>query len=102
MPPAWVDFSWELVRDERDNVKQISVIIIDFGDAASSPTLKVRFIEEDAVEDNVDIISVVVGVLVVVGRGHGLSPLVLYCIVLYCIAVAAFFASSLPGEIRAR
>jgi hypothetical protein len=28
MPPAWVDFSWELVREERDDAKQISVIII--------------------------------------------------------------------------
>ena len=28
MPPTWVDFSWELVRDERDNTKQISVIVI--------------------------------------------------------------------------
>jgi hypothetical protein len=27
MPPAWVDISWELVRGERDNVKQISAII---------------------------------------------------------------------------
>jgi hypothetical protein len=21
MPPAWIDFSWELLREERDNVK---------------------------------------------------------------------------------
>ena len=28
VPAAWVDFSWELERDERDNLKKISVIII--------------------------------------------------------------------------
>jgi hypothetical protein len=28
MPPAWVDFSWAMVRKERDNVKQISVVTI--------------------------------------------------------------------------
>jgi hypothetical protein len=26
MPPAWVDFAWELVRVERDDVKWISVV----------------------------------------------------------------------------
>jgi hypothetical protein len=31
MPPTWADFSWELVREERDNVKEISVIIIIMG-----------------------------------------------------------------------
>ena len=30
MPPTWVDFSWELVRDERDNAKQISFVIWTF------------------------------------------------------------------------
>ena len=28
--PAWVDFSWELVPDERDIAKQISVIVTLF------------------------------------------------------------------------
>jgi hypothetical protein len=28
MPPAWVDFSWELVRGERDNVKNRSLLLI--------------------------------------------------------------------------
>jgi hypothetical protein len=28
MPPAWVDFSWAMVRGERDDVKQISVIVL--------------------------------------------------------------------------
>jgi hypothetical protein len=28
MPPAWVDFSWAMVRGERDNVKQISVVVV--------------------------------------------------------------------------
>jgi hypothetical protein len=27
MPPAWVDFSWELVRGERDNVKNRSLLL---------------------------------------------------------------------------
>jgi hypothetical protein len=26
-PPAWVDFSWWLVREERDNVTQIFVVV---------------------------------------------------------------------------
>jgi hypothetical protein len=28
MPPAWVDFSWAMMRGKRDNVKQISFIVI--------------------------------------------------------------------------
>jgi hypothetical protein len=28
MPPAWVDFCQMLVREKRDNVKQISVIVV--------------------------------------------------------------------------
>jgi hypothetical protein len=28
MPPAWVDFSWAMVRGKRDNVKQISFVVI--------------------------------------------------------------------------
>jgi hypothetical protein len=28
MPPAWVDFSWAMVRGKRDNAKQISFVII--------------------------------------------------------------------------
>jgi hypothetical protein len=28
MPPAWVDFCRVLVREKRDNVKQISVVIV--------------------------------------------------------------------------
>jgi hypothetical protein len=28
MPPAWVDFSWELVRGERDNVKNKSLLLL--------------------------------------------------------------------------
>ena len=28
MPPAWVDFSWELVRDERDNAKCVSFVVL--------------------------------------------------------------------------
>jgi hypothetical protein len=29
MPPAWVDFSWEFVRKERNDMKQISAIVTD-------------------------------------------------------------------------
>jgi hypothetical protein len=28
MPPAWVDFSWELVRGERHNVKNRSLLLL--------------------------------------------------------------------------
>jgi hypothetical protein len=28
MPPAWVDFSWAMVRGKRDDVKRISFIVI--------------------------------------------------------------------------
>jgi hypothetical protein len=28
MPPAWVDFSWAMLRGKRDNVKQISFVIV--------------------------------------------------------------------------
>ena len=51
MPPTWVDFSWELVRDERDNVKQISFFVEALENAESAASERAPAKEKRDLED---------------------------------------------------